>query len=208
MSTENLYTPGCIRTFTGKYINPCKPDPDLIYIEDIAHALSMQPRFGGHLPVFYSVAQHCVEVMRSVSGEIRMGALLHDASEAYLIDVPRPVKEQLLNYREIECTLMEVIADKFGFQWPLHEDIKAADEMNLQKEWDCLMLGNGSIPVWNQDMAKAEFLIAYRRLEHIETIPELQYRGPSSHCKACEDEAAGIKGPAAKHTCRKRRDNP
>lgn len=40
----------------------------------------------------------------------------------------------------------------------------------------------------------------------IETFPELQYRGPSSHCKACEDEAAGIKGPAAKHTCRKRRD--
>lgn len=164
MSKENLYTPGCIRTFTGKYINPCKPDQELICIEDIAHALSMQSRFGGHLPVFYSVAQHCVEVMRSVSSDIRMGALLHDASEAYLIDVPRPVKDQLPNYKEIEERLMCVIAGKFGFDWPLHEDVKSADEMALQKEWDCLMLGNGSIPVWGQDLAKAEFMVAYYRL--------------------------------------------
>lgn len=164
MSNENLYTPGCIRTFTGRYVNPCKPDGSDICIEDIAHALSMQPRFGGHLPVFYSVAQHCVEVMRSVSSEIRMGALLHDASEAYLIDVPRPVKEQLFNYKEIESGLMCVIAGKFGFDWPLREDVKSADEMALQKEWDCLMLGNGSIPVWNQAMAKAQFIVAYNRL--------------------------------------------
>lgn len=164
MKTDNLYTPGCIRTFTGRYINPLKPDQELICIEDIAHALSMQPRFGGHLPVFYSVAQHCVEVMRSVSNQIRMGALLHDASEAYLIDVPRPVKEQLGNYKEIEYRLMCVIAGKFGFDWPLHEDIKSADEMALQIEWDRLMLGNGSMPVWYQPYAKAKFLEAYYRL--------------------------------------------
>lgn len=164
MNNENLYTPGCIRTFTGKYINPCKPDQELICIEDIAHALSMQPRFGGHLPVFYSVAQHCVEVMRSVSSDIRMGALLHDASEAYLIDVPRPVKDQLPNYKEIEERLMCVIAGKFGFDWPLHEDVKTADEMALQKEWDCLMLGNGSIPVWGQEQAKGRFLDLFHSL--------------------------------------------
>lgn len=161
---ENLYTPGCIRTFTGKYINPCEPDPELICIEDVAHSLSMQPRFGGHLPVFYSVAQHSVEVMRSVGSGIRMAALLHDASEAYLIDVPRPVKDQLPNYREIEDKVMRVIADKFGFEWPLHEDVKSADEMALQKEWDCLMLSKGWIGVWDQPLAEAKFLEAFHRL--------------------------------------------
>lgn len=161
---ENLYTPGCIRTFTGKYINPCQPDSALICIEDIAHALSMQPRFGGHLPVFYSVAQHCVEVAKSVGNEIRLAALLHDASEAYLIDVPRPVKDQLPNYREIEDNLMGVIADLFGFRWPLHETVKSADEMALKKEWECLMLSKGWIGVWDQPLAEAKFLEMYYRL--------------------------------------------
>lgn len=130
----------------------------------VAHALSMQPRFGGHLPVFYSVAQHCVQVCWSVWNEIRLAALLHDASEAYLIDVPRPVKDQLPNYKEIEERLMCVIAGKFGFDWPMHESIKSADEMALRNEWDCLMLGNGSMPVWSQDKAKAEFMVAYHKL--------------------------------------------
>jgi hypothetical protein len=165
MSKENLYTPGCIRTFTGKYINPCEPDESLIIIEDIAHALSMQPRFGGHLPVFYSVAQHCVQVCWTVWPEIRLSALLHDASEAYLIDVPRPVKEQLSNYREIEDRLMRVIAEKFGFEWPLREAVKVADEGHLKIEWECLMLGECSIEVWDQPLAKAKFLETYYRLK-------------------------------------------
>lgn len=164
MANENLFTPGCIRTFTGKYFNPCEPDPALIDIVDIAHALSMQPRFGGHLPVFYSVAQHCVQAAWTVS-HLRLAALLHDASEAYLIDVPRPVKDQLLNYREIEYGLMIVIAEKFGFDWPLHEDVKRVDEMRLQIEWDCLMLGNGQIEVWDQQQAKGRFLDLYYSLK-------------------------------------------
>lgn len=161
---ENLYTPGCIRTFTGKYINPCEPDPELICIEDIAHALSMQPRFGGHLPVFYSVAEHSLQVALSVGNEIRLAALLHDASEAYLIDVPRPVKDQLRNYKAIENELMYVISCKFGFQWPLHDTVKSADEMALRNEWECLMLSKYSMEVWDQPLAKAKFLEMYYRL--------------------------------------------
>lgn len=138
---ENLYTPNCIRTFTGKYINPVEPDPALICIEDIAHALSMQPRFGGHLPIFYSVAEHSIAVARLVKPALRLTALLHDASEAYLIDVPRPVKEQLTNYKEIEDRLMRVIAEKFGIEWPLPSEVKMADELCLQQEWEDIMLG-------------------------------------------------------------------
>lgn len=165
--SENLYTPGCIRTFTGKYINPSKPDASLICIEDIAHALSMQPRFGGHLPVFYSVAQHCVITSAGVTEEHALSALLHDASEAYLIDVPRPVKEQLQNYKEIENTLMVVISGKFGFEWPLHANVKCADEDMLKHEWESLMLNSGEwnpIEAWNQPFAKAKFLEVFYRL--------------------------------------------
>lgn len=59
--TESLYTPNCIRTFTGIYMNVFDPTDEMICIEDIANALSHQCRFAGHLPNFYSVAQHSVQ---------------------------------------------------------------------------------------------------------------------------------------------------
>jgi len=143
VQTENLYTPNCIRTVTGKYVNVFEPTPDMICIEDIAHSLSMQCRFGGHLPNFYSVAQHSMNCAYLIESEdLKLAALLHDASEAYLIDVPRPVKLGLSNYKEIEDGLMRVIAEKFGFAYPFHADIKAVDEQMLQAEWHHLMLGN------------------------------------------------------------------
>ena len=168
MATENLYTHNHIRTFHGNYINPCDPDPEMISIGDIAHALSMQPRFGGHLPIFYSVAQHCVLAAEYVSDEYKLAALLHDASEAYLIDVPRPVKRQLANYKEVEDKLMTVIAAKFGFQWPLHDYVKRADEQMLRREWECLMLQGDvwePIEVWEQEQAKGRFLDLYHSLK-------------------------------------------
>lgn len=167
MSKENLYTHNCIRTFHGNYINPCEPGPETISIGDIAHALSMQPRFGGHLPMFYSVAQHCVLTCDYVTDEHKLAALLHDASEAYLIDVPRPVKERLTNYKEIENQLMAIIAGKFDFEWPLHPYVKSADEQMLRREWECLMLGGDvwePIEIWDQPLAKAKFLDTYHRL--------------------------------------------
>jgi uncharacterized protein len=140
----------------------------MISIGDIAHALSMQPRFGGHLPMFYSVAQHCVLACEYVSTDQKLATLLHDASEAYLIDVPRPVKERLTNYKDIENTLMAVIAGKFDFQWPLHVSVKQADETMLRLEWECLMLGGDvwePIEVWDQDQAKGRFLDMYHSLK-------------------------------------------
>lgn len=168
MTPENLYTLNCIRTFQGHYINPCEPDPEMISIGDIAHALSMQPRFGGHLPVFYSVAQHCVLAAEYVAREHMLAALLHDASEAYLIDVPRPVKRQLHNYKEVEDKLMTVIAAKFGFKWPLHEEVKRADEIMLRDEWNNLMLQvdiSEPIEIWDQEQAKGWFLDLYHALK-------------------------------------------
>lgn len=107
-----------IRTYTGRNVYPLAPHEDDIDIEDIAHALSMQCRFGGHTREFYSVAQHCVlmcERVRGVYGDQdALAVLLHDASEAFLVDFVRPVKEVMPGYAAAEDRLMKVINSKYG----------------------------------------------------------------------------------------------
>lgn len=159
-----------IVTFTGKLFNCFAPTNHDICIEDIAHALSNQCRFGGHLPKFFSVAQHSILVSTIVAPEHRLAALLHDASEAYLIDVPRPVKLHLSNYKDIEDAIMLEIARKFGFKWPLHEEVKKADEIMLQREWDEIMMGKIPIdpenqtPCWTPGQSKRHFLERFKLL--------------------------------------------
>lgn len=167
MAKENLYTPNCIRTFTGIYMNVFEPTPEMICIEDIAHALSHQCRFGGHLPEFYSVAQHSLLCSSIASEENRFAALLHDASEAYLLDIPRPIKQRLSNYKEIEDRLMILIAEKFGFEYPLNAEVKKVDEQLLNVEWEQLMLGNPNIqPIkcFSPAMAKRRFIETFHEL--------------------------------------------
>lgn len=163
---ENLFTPDCIRTYTGLYMNVFDPTPEMICIEDIAHSLAFQCRFGGHLPEFYSVAQHSVyvcDIVEANPGEdsVRLQALLHDASEAYLLDIPSPIKHKLDDYRKIEQRLMVAIADKFGFPYPLHQSVKDADKDLLRIEWDVLMLRlrtTHEIIPWLSAVAEFEFL--------------------------------------------------
>lgn len=113
MDRENAY----IMTFTGKMLNPFYPKEELICIEDIAHSLSMQCRFNGHVKRFYSIAEHCMYtalVLRELGypAKVQLLGLLHDASEAYLSDIPAPVKEFLNEYREIEFLLNTAIYSK------------------------------------------------------------------------------------------------
>lgn len=101
-----------IRLISGKLFNLLRPDPALITPEVIAAALSKQCRFAGHTKRPYSVAEHCVR------GSYLCGApldfLLHDASEAFVVDVPTPLKRLLDGYREIEEAIQRVIEQKFG----------------------------------------------------------------------------------------------
>lgn len=158
---ENLYTPNCIRTFTGKYVNVFDIDPELICIEDIAHGLSMQCRFGGHTSVFYSVAEHCINVSLMCAYGHELAGLLHDASEAYLLDIPRPIKQNLPKYYEAEDNLMRVISKKFGFEYPLSKEVKQCDEIALKYEWENIVLktpNNPSKAVLSPQDAKETFL--------------------------------------------------
>ena len=107
-----------IMTYTKKMLDPLHPDMELIDIEDVAHALSMLCRANGHFENFYSVAQHSINCMkeaeaRGCSDKVQLACLLHDASEAYLSDVTRPVKAELPGYKEIEAPLQEMIWNKW-----------------------------------------------------------------------------------------------
>ena len=107
-----------IMTHSHKMFDPLHPNTDLIDIEDIAHALSMLCRANGHFKSFYTVGQHCINCAkeakaRGYSSFVQLACLLHDASEAYLSDVTRPVKAELPRYVEIEKPLQDCIWAKF-----------------------------------------------------------------------------------------------
>lgn len=107
-----------ITTYTKVHFTPLGPVKEDLRIEDIAHALSLMTRANGHFPEFYSVGQHCVacceEAMaRGYSTRLSLACLLHDAAEAYLADVTRPVKAHMPDFQEIEERLLSVIYEHF-----------------------------------------------------------------------------------------------
>lgn len=107
-----------IRTFTGIMIDPTEPDSELIDIRDIAHALSLLCRANGHFSHFYSVAQHSLACMREAKARgygrrTQLACLLHDASEAYLSDVTRPIKGLMPEYLVFEGRLQSLIYEKY-----------------------------------------------------------------------------------------------
>ena len=110
-----------IQTYQGTQMYPLDPLAVEIDIRDIAHALSNLCRFNGHVKKFYSVAEHCCHVSDLFDSKyLRLVGLLHDASEAYLCDMPRPIKRSdgfATLYLEAEEKLMQVIATKFDIQW-------------------------------------------------------------------------------------------
>lgn len=135
-----------IRTYSGRYIDVFDPNPDDILLEDIFHGLALESRWGNQCPHFYSVAQHSVLtaqiVKNTIDPKLALEALLHDASEAYLHDMPKPIKNAMPDYRMIEDGLMGIIAKKFGFNWPLDPAVHAVDGDMLKLEWNALMVSD------------------------------------------------------------------
>ena len=97
------YPSHCIMTYSRVLMDPLDARPDQILIEDIAHSLSLMTRANGHCRQFYSVAQHsinCALEARNLglSPRVQLACLLHDAAEAYIADIPRPVKHRLSGF--------------------------------------------------------------------------------------------------------------
>lgn len=158
-----------IITLTGKLVDPLDLKPADIDIEDIAHALSNLCRFTGHCPKFYSVAQHSCFVASLVPRELRLAALLHDASEAYLSDIASPTKQRntMVGYRMMEHFCTKAIAEKFGVSRFMLESVKPFDAAAYRDEFTTFWPGASSyipavpvVPV-SSAVAKAEFLVAF-----------------------------------------------
>ena len=133
-----------IQTASGLRVSLLDPDPQTIVIEDIAHALAMLCRFNGHCLQFYSVAEHSVHVSKEIAHRLALLGLMHDAAEAYLGDVPSPLKKRLRSFERYEKQFMLVLAEKFGFADSLanaedYAELKRADIQLLVDEKAVLM---------------------------------------------------------------------
>jgi hypothetical protein len=171
---------GSITTFSGIRFWPLLPNPADIRIEDIAHALSNQCRFGGHAREFYSIAEHSVRVSQLCRPEDALWGLLHDASEAYLSDVLAPMKElpQFDAYRAAERSLQGTIATRFGLSTEQPRSVTEADRAILEIEIRDLLIPTGGrqpgrpphknklaiTNPWQPRIAKARFLSRFREL--------------------------------------------
>lgn len=125
-----------IRTYTGKKVYPLNPEIESINIYDIAHALSLICRYIGHVSEHYSVAQHsCIisNYFKDNSIFAKWG-LLHDAPEAYICDIPRPIKPHFPGYAEIETCHEKLIAKKFNLPYPIPSKVKEIDTRILKTE--------------------------------------------------------------------------
>ena len=168
-----------LQTYTGKAFWPLDPRAEEVCIEDIAHALSNLCRYTGHVHRFYSVAEHCVHVSRHVPWEHSMWGLLHDAAEAYVNDIARPLKRHLDGYADVEAGVMAVIREKFDLPGDEPAEVKLVDNRILLNEKAELMPGmpprtwglddlkplGCSIYGWNPKEAEMIFLNRYFFLE-------------------------------------------
>ncbi len=128
-----------ITTYSKIHFTPLEPKKEDILIEDIAHALSLMSRANGHFSEFYSVAQHCIccceeALARGYSNKVALACLLHDASEAYLADITRPVKKNLSRYLEVEEKLQDAIYKKY-----INEDLTQEDKEKIASVDDTLL---------------------------------------------------------------------
>lgn len=128
-----------ITTYGGTHFTPASPEINKIHITDIAHALSLTCRGNGHVKTFFSVGQHCIfcaleAKARGYSKRVILACLVHDASEAYMSDVPTPFKKYLKEYVKMEENLLKLIYTKF-----LGSELTAEEEL-LVKQIDSDML--------------------------------------------------------------------
>jgi len=178
LDRPTMITTDYVSTFSGNRFYPLEPRIDRVAIEDIAHGLAYQCRFNGQTHAFYSVAQHSLIVAALVPPALRLPALLHDAAEAYLGDMVKPLKVLLPQFGALEDQVTDLIAAAFALDFSDYGPIKHADLIALATEKRDLMphsserwsylddidaLPEAIIPLSPGD-AKAAFLEAFHRL--------------------------------------------
>ncbi len=156
MDKKEVYTPhpltqydGCMNTMSGIKFNIFEPQVSMINIEDIIAGLSNKGHFSGQTERFFSIAEHCLLVYKLMTNDCTVqlphsffaAALLHDASEAYIGDMIKPLKIHIPQFKAIEDKIMKVIGHAFGFGSVDMAFIKRFDVEAQQIEYDCFYKG-------------------------------------------------------------------
>lgn len=182
-----------ISLLSGAKMDYHSPEKSDVTIEDIASALSNNCRFSGHLPRFYSIAQHLVNTSRIVPVEQAFTGLMHDTAEAFTNDLPTPLKWEFPVFKELEQRIESAMAKKFDFEYPYPASVKEADTIMLilekfyvkedksiwpaYEKWDTMAVEPYrhlvDLDSWQPRRAKREFLERYHELkQQAETASE------------------------------------
>jgi hypothetical protein len=162
---------------SGAYFDFLDPDNSPFTIGDIAHGLAMTCRFAGQCDRFYSVAEHSVHASHYVNQRFAFQALMHDAAEAFIGDVSRPLKDLLPEYQTIERRIETAVLGRFGINLPLAPEVKEIDLVMLITEQHQMMRSRdawdytrGKRPLeiklsgWTPEVAKERFLARFSEL--------------------------------------------
>jgi len=159
---------GIIQTISGKQFNLFEPTPEMIDIRDIAAGLSNKGHFSGLTPSYFSIAQHCVMVCDefsfwdfAIDPKLKLLALLHDAAEAYIGDVIKPLKVRIPQFVEMEENIMKVICAKYGMDFSSLHLIKSTDLFIQETEYNAFY-NEGRITYMNPQQAKHEFIDRFK----------------------------------------------
>jgi hypothetical protein len=165
---------------SGAYFDFLDPEGSDFTLDDIANGLALTCRFAGQCPRFYSVAEHSVHVSKIVQPEHAFAGLMHDAAEAFIGDVSKPLKELLPEYKAIERRVEAAIFSRFGVPAPMPPEIKEADIVMLATEQQKLMrnrddwdytrgrkVADVEIGCWDPETARFLFLRRFKELAQL-----------------------------------------
>lgn len=166
MQKDNLFEPGKVRLYSGKYVNVASLTEDDICLEDIAHSLAMTCRFNGNTKSFFSVLSHSILVSSIVENRFQLEALMHDAHEAYLFDIPSPYKKlpQFKELVELENSIQVMIDKKYGLfdkDKYSYDNVKSADMIALNIEWNSCVINDLLASDTNIENIKKNFFILF-----------------------------------------------
>ena len=169
---ETSIQSGIILTLTGKHFNLFEPKPEMIDIRDIAAGLSNKGHFSGLTPSYFSIAQHCVMVCDEfafwdffIDPKLKLLALLHDAAEAYIGDMIKPLKVRLPAFSEVEDNIMKAICAKFGLDFSSLHLIKPTDLFIQELEYNAFYR-EGRITYMNPEQSRKVFLDRFKEYYH------------------------------------------
>lgn len=173
LPADKFHWVGTIETFTGRAVNVIDMQPSMVDIADIAQSLSLICRYNGHIPTFYSVAEHSVRVARWLQNDgndplVCLTGLLHDASEAYVGDMVRPLKRAAgigKEHQKVEDQVSQAIYIRLGGIYPHPHEVHKADEAVYR--WEVENIRNGNAKGWSPKRAKMEFLELFNKMNKL-----------------------------------------